>query len=221
MNIFQDINISDKNLKDEYSKKYNNEEYSSAYNILENNPQLNNKSFIAEVINIISNTLYSLEQDYYSNTEDYLNDLTDDFQLVIDNYRYIGNWDSSVIYRIYNIVTYSNKYYMYINENPSSGTPLNNNSYWLEFTLKGETGADGIGINFKGNWDSSITYDALDGVYYNKAIWCSKATNTNQIPSIESSYWENAITFLQAQIISGSTEPTNKYNGLIWIELLS
>ena len=114
MNIerYQDINISDNIFKNEYSAKYISSQYSSAYNILDNNSQLNSKKFVAEVINTISDILYSLEEDYYSNTNDYFDNLTDDLQDVIDNYKYIGDWSNSTIYRKYNIVTYSDKYYI-------------------------------------------------------------------------------------------------------------
>ena len=161
---YQDINISDNIFKNEYSARYINNQYSSAYNILDNNRQLNSKKFVAEVINTISDILYSLEEDYYSNTNDYFDNLTGDLQDVIDNYKYIGDWNNFTVYRKYNIVTYSDKYYMYINETPSSGSQLNNISFWLEFILNGEEGAFGIGVNFIGNWDSSVSYNALDGV---------------------------------------------------------
>lgn len=220
---YQDINISDNILKKNYSKLYNNGQYQSAYNLLDNSVKLNNKKFIADLINHISNTLYSIQQDYYTNTNDYFNNLTIDFQNVINNYKYIGEWDSSQVYRIYNIVTdsNSNKYYMYINETPMSNISLNNHTYWLEFILKGEKGADGIGVNFIGDWDSSVSYNQFDGVYYNGAIWCCKTANSNKTPSYSSTYWESVVTFLKAKIISGTTEPSDKYNGLIWIEILS
>lgn len=220
MERYQDINISDNVLKNDYSNKFINGQYQSAFNVL-NDEELNSKSFIAEVVNNISNVLYSLEQDYYSNTIDYFSNLNNDFQTVIDNYKYIGDWNNTQIYRIYNIVTNASKYYMYINQTPEAGISLNNSSYWLEFTLKGEDGADGIGVNFIGNWDSSTSYNALDGVYYNGAIWCCKTANTNQQPSSSSTYWESVVTFLKAKIISGTTEPTDKYDGLIWLEILS
>lgn len=220
MERYQDINISDNVFKNDYSNKFINGQYQSAFNIL-NNEELNSKSFIAEIVNNISNVLYYLEQDYYSNTIDYFSNLNNDFQTVIDNYKYIGDWSNTQIYRIYNIVTNSSKYYMYINKTPKAGMSLNDSSYWLEFTLKGEKGADGIGVNFVGTWDNSTSYNALDGVYYNGAIWCCKTSNTNQQPNSSSSYWESVVTFLKAKIVSGTTEPTDKYDGLIWLEILS
>lgn len=218
---YQDINISDNILKKEYSTQYINEQYNYAYNILDNNEQLESKKFVAEIINTISNILYSLQEDYYFNTNNYFDNLTIDFQNVIDNYKYIGDWDNSTTYRKYNIVTYSNNYYMYINKNPSSGIQLNNSSYWLGFVLNGAEGAFGIGVNFIGTWDSSTSYNAFDGVYYNGAIWCCKTANSNNIPSSSSTYWESVVSFLKAKIISSSTEPIDKYDGLIWIEILS
>lgn len=217
----QDINISDNSLKNEFSNKYNNNQYSAAYEILDNNDQLNTKKFIAEVVNFISETLSTLQQNYYENTVDYFDNLNDQFQLVIDNYKYIGEYDSSQLYRIYNIVFDSGKYYMYINQTPSSNIPLNNILYWVEFDIKGQKGADGIGVNFIGNWDNTTTYENLDGVYYNGAMWCCKSSNINQVPQDGSLYWESIFKFLKAEIISSDTEPIEKYNGLIWMEILS
>ena len=218
MEKVQDINIEDAIFKNDFSNKYKNAQYIEAYNILENS-QLNSKKFIAEIINSISDELYSIEEDYYNNTNEYLNNLTEQFQLIIDNYKYLGDWNSEQEYRIYNIVTYSNKYYLYINNSSSYGVLPTNSSYWCELDLKGEDGADGIGVDFKGIWDSSVTYAPLDGVYYNGVIWCCKINNTNEAPSISSSYWESVITFHKAKIISSTTEPSDKYNGLIWMEM--
>lgn len=218
---FQDINISDNIYKNDYSNKYNEGEYNSAYNILDNNYELKNKIFLAEIINSISSLLYNNQEDYYINTNNYLEDLSEKFQLVIDNYKYLGEWNSQNVYRIYNIVVNSNKYYMYINPIAASNILVTNSSYWLPLELKGKTGADGIGVNFLGTWDSTTTYNALDGIYYDGAIWCAKESNTNQIPNSNSNYWGNVVTFLKAKIIIGSTEPINKYEGLIWMEILS
>ena len=49
---YQDINISDSILKNDYSKKYINGDYISAYNILSND-ELESKKFVAEVLNNI------------------------------------------------------------------------------------------------------------------------------------------------------------------------
>lgn len=217
----QDIHISDAILKNNYSNKYNNKEYEEAYEILDNNAQLNSKKFISEIMNFISNNLLSIQNNYYNNTEDYLNDLNEQYQLIINNYKYLGNWSSVTEYRIYNMVFYNNKYYIYINNTPSVGTVVTNNLYWVELNLKGEKGADGIGINFRNNWDSAVSYSSLDGVYYNGAIWCAKINNINQAPQENSQYWEAVVTFLKAKIISSNIEPIQKYDGLIWIEILS
>ena len=94
-------------------------------------------------------------------------------------------------------------------------------AYWLEINLQGEAGAEGIGVNFKGNWSASTSYNRLDGAYYNGIIWCCKVANSNQTPNSLSTYWESVVDFLKAKILSGTTEPTDKYDGLIWIEILS
>lgn len=220
MERVQDINIKDNIFKKNYSNEFNNNNYDSAFSILENE-DLHSKSFIAEIINNISDILYSIEEDYYSNTENYLYDLNEDFQNTISNLKYCGIWDYSIVYKKYNIVKYNNNYYLYKSDSIGVGIFPTETSYWLRFNLNGAKGADGIGVNFKGNWDSSVSYNALDGVYYNGAIWCCKTANSNKTPNSSSTYWESVVTFLKAKIISGTTEPSDKYNGLIWIEILS
>lgn len=42
----------------------------------------------------------------------------------------------------------------------------------------------------KGDYDSSVEYEALDFVYYNDASWIAKQTTRNNLPSDNSEYWQ-------------------------------
>lgn len=183
MNRVQDIVTSDEELKNSYSQNFVNRRYSNAFNILENNPQLNSKKFIADKINLIS-TLLSTLQNYYQTDVGYiLDELKDKVQIIIDNYILMGEWDSSKVYQIYNFVNYNNYLYMYINNNKTSGNLPTNSNYWLRIDLKGENGAYGTGLNLEYIWDSTKTYEPLDVVYYNNKLWVTLVSNKNVQPS--------------------------------------
>ena len=211
MNRVQDIVTSDKELKNSYSQDFVNRQYLNAFNILENNSQLDSKKFTADKINLIS-TLLSTLQNYYQTDVGYiLDELKDKVQIIIDNYVLIGEWDSSKIYQIYNFVNYNNYLYMYINNNKTSGNLPTNSNYWLRIDLRGTNGAYGTGLNLKYVWDSNKTYEPLDVVYYNDKLWVTLVKNKNIPPSttiIETS----GVTILTSDTTSYSP---NEKNGFI------
>ena len=61
MNRVQDIVTSDEELKNSYSQNFVNKRYLNAFNILENNSQLDSKKFTADKINLISTLLSTLQ----------------------------------------------------------------------------------------------------------------------------------------------------------------
>lgn len=211
MNRVQDIVTSDEELKNSYSQDFVNRQYLNAFNILENNSQLDSKKFTADKINLIS-TLLSTLQNYYQTDVGYiLDELKDKVQIIIDNYVLIGEWDSSKIYQIYNFVNYNNYLYMYINNNKTSGNLPTNSNYWLRIDLRGTNGAYGTGLNLKYVWDSNKTYEPLDVVYYNDKLWVTLVKNKNISPSttiIETS----GVTILTSDTTSYSP---NEKNGFI------
>lgn len=211
MNRVQDIVTSDEELKNSYSQNFVNRRYSNAFNILENNSQLDSKKFTADKINLIS-TLLSTLQNYYQEDIGYLLDeLKDKVQVIINNYILIGEWNSSKIYQIYNFVNYDNYLYMYINNNKTSGNLPTNSNYWVRIDLKGAKGDYGTGLNLEYQWDSTKTYEPLDVVYYNDRLWVTLVKNKNTPPSttiIETS----GVTILTSDTTS---YPPNEKSGFI------
>lgn len=51
---------------------------------------------------------------------------------------------------------------------------------------KGDTGLAGIGVNWKGTWNSATAYAAADAVSHNGSSWIANATATNQEPGAPS-----------------------------------
>lgn len=200
MSKWQDIAISDSNLKAEFITRFFNGDYISAFRIIEDNPQLNTKVFLANVMNEISNLLSLLQNNFQSNVIDYLANELDGFNNLINEFNLKGSWDSETTYEIYNFVIYNNIDYLYINPTPSSGNLPTNTNYWLEINIRGKTGEPGLGVNLKYDWDSTIEYQPLDVVYYSNALWVATATNVNKRPDENSgTTWQtltgNIITF--------------------------
>lgn len=183
MNRVQDINISDASLAINYINYFFNGDYNTAFSLLNNNPQLDNKAFIANVMNNLKDYLTLLQENIKDNIDNYLINRFNIFQNIIDNYVYIGEYNSNIIYRIYNYVLYNNKHYMYINSTPRSNILPTNTSYWVEIDLTGEKGASGFNLNFRYNWQSNVNYYIYDTVYYDNCFWVALRDNYNVIPS--------------------------------------
>lgn len=220
MDRFQDVKISDASLLNNYRSYFLNGNYNDAFSLL-NDPQLNKKKVVADTFNSISNILSILQNYYKINVTDFLSGELNILQNIIDNYKYIGTYDSSVTYRIYNYVGYQNKYYMYINNTPSSNVSPTNSTYWVELDLTGEEGAPSYGLNFKYDWQSDFNYRTYDVVYYNDCLWVAYSDSYNIAPSEQSGNpWQILIRFYESSIYCDAQPSANVYNGLIWFQII-
>ena len=108
----QDIQISDANLKAQYIANFINGNYQAMADIISNNPQLDTKAFVADVINIISGQLTDLQENYSTNVPDYLAALATELNTRIGQFKDFDAWSSSKEYFLYNFVNYNSKIYM-------------------------------------------------------------------------------------------------------------
>lgn len=220
MKRVQDIFISDNNLKSQYVDNFLNENYNEAFNLINNN-NLKTKRITVDFFNEISSKLYNMEDLYFQNIPEFLSDKLDNIQYFIDNLVFLGEWNVDTVYKAYNLVIYDNSIYMYIDENPSSDylpTTGGADSPWLKLEIRGEKGEMGIGINYRGNWNSSFSYNRYDAVFYNNSLWACKTINQNTIPQ-DGTYWDEVFKVHKAQIEEFSSI-TNTYNGLICFEII-
>ena len=221
MSRVQDIAISDASLKAEFITRFFNGEYSSAFDIINSNPQLDRKAFLANVMNEIANILSLLQNNFQNGVINYLSTQLSNFQIIIDNYISKQEWDSTITYQIYNFVVYNNIVYLYINSTQSSGNLPTNTEYWLEVGLQGEKRSPGLGVSLKYIWDSQTLYKALDIVSYGNSLWVAKVDNYN-VPPSNGATWETFLNFKLIKIYSNQNAPTGDdlYNGVIWFEML-
>ena len=215
----QDIQISDASLKAQYISYFLEGNYSEMLNLIANNPQLDYKAFVANIMNDVATILSTLQNNYQTNVPDYLAVLTTEFDTRVGQFKDFDEWDSSVEYSLYNFVDYNGDIYMYINDTASVGNAPGNTTYWLLIGLRGAQGAPGVGLNLRYDWSSVVNYNPLDLVFYNNASWVAKAANLNQAPSITSQYWEIFAKHESVGIESSTTQPTKRYLGQIWLKM--
>ena len=60
-NKYQDIQIADNTLLTQFQQAWSNGDYATAFNIINNNTQLDTKSFVADVVNTLNTNLTYLQ----------------------------------------------------------------------------------------------------------------------------------------------------------------
>lgn len=214
---FQDIQIEDKTLRNNFVEYFLGGQYNKCKNILNNYSQLDNKKFVASVMNQISTILINLCDRITPTIEDELEELLNEFQSLIEEIVYLDTYQSGTKYEKYNFVLYNNYIYMYIDDTPSIYPPTNTDR-WLNVGLYGKQGAAGIDVNLRYVWDSTTTYAENDLVAYDTSLWVATQANTGSIPSSSSSDWNIFITTSEAEIATGSSTPTDIFTGQIWFQ---
>lgn len=216
----EDIHYSDIELKKEYVQKYLNGKVAEALQILKNR-QLENKAMTAFVINQMSQSLTVLQDLYFIGVEKYLTKETTAFLALINNFYDKQEYSADTTYYKNNFVTYNNQVYLYIYERPSSGVPPTDSEisdgYWVLIGLCGDVGGDGINVLMKYQWNNQANYNVLDLVYYNKAYYVAKKSNSGSTPSAQSSDWSLFLETKPAYIASNENE-SKLTNGMIWFE---
>ena len=155
----QDIHLSDAGLRSQFVSLFTSGDYTGAFDILNNNPQLDNKKIVADALNALNVAITYLENLYYTNVEDFLASELVRLQTAIDRYRKIGTYSGAVQYQVNNFVIYNSLAYMCI-ATPPIGTLPTDTTYWEEVGLKGDKGDKGdvgkAGENGKDGKDAFI-----------------------------------------------------------------
>ena len=216
----QDIHYTDQPLKEAFVNKFLTGDLAGAFDILEKNKQLDNKKFIAEVLNYVGTALQTIQNYYYENVEDYLLDLNNNFNILINNFIKKDNYKDDIVYSKNNFVIYNGEVYLYINDASTSGNKPDNTNYWVYIGLRGDKGNYGIGVTMKYTWNEQITYNPLDVVYYNGTYYVAKKQNTNIIPTDDKVNWEIFLKTKPAYIATTNAE-SMIVNGMVWFEIFN
>lgn len=215
----QDLQLSDTTLKQQYYTEFFGGNISTAQNIVNNNPQLSNKVLNASNLNNLVNNILSLENEFNDNVNGELSIDLLDFNLSIDEFIYTTTFNNAIQYEVNNVVDYNGDLY-YCKVKPPMGTLPTNQTYWLYIGLKGNKGDYALGVNYKGVWTNTTQYIINDMIVHKNVVYISKTTNSQKIPSDNTSDWFSACRISPQGIYVSSLEPSNAPQGSIWIELL-
>ena len=217
---YQDIQIPDVTLRQQFRQYMQTGQYAQALAILTNNAdQLKGKAYIADTINTIVNGVVNLQERYNTGVTVYLTDLVTQFNTLIDNLRKKGTWQSTVQYTPYNFVLYNNNIYMCIAK-PPIGTLPTNTTYWLYLGLQGQQGEPGIDVNMTFDWNSGTPYQPNDLVVYQGNIYCAKIANTG-VPPTNTNTWTLFLLLGEGKINVGVNPPDKPARDMIWFQTQS
>ena len=216
---YQDIQIPNVDLQGQLQNLFATGNYQLAINILNQNPQLDTKAYVANVINQIVTGVSWLESQYDNKTTVYMSQLATQYQTLIDQFINKANWSAQGVYDQFNFVEYNNLVYMALQDDVPVGTEPTDTTYWLELGLRGEQGVPGVNTTMKFSWDNTVTYQPNDIVVYDGNMYVALLTNTGVNPSgaNASQYWMLFIGIERGEIYVGSTAPANPVNDTVWI----
>lgn len=169
-----------------YAMQSNNISYANT--ILNNNPSLSNQLINSQNMNYLINGINERELEPKNDIDYYLNNLLNEFQIMINNTRVMGLYDNTKQYYPHNFVYYQEKGYYALSE-PPIGTLPTDNQYWLEYNIKGLQGYGGIDLELKYNWSNTVDYKEGDIVIYKNRLWYALADNTNEVPNLNHYPW--------------------------------
>ena len=216
INTWQDRQLDDNELFNQFTAYWESGEYQLALDILNNNAQLSSKSFVAGSLNIIGAALTYLQDNYFDNVEDVLAQDLDKFNLALTNFVNQHAYGPSQQYYVNNFVLYNNLYYMCIQD--SLGNLPTDTNYWVLIGLKGEQGASGTGLNLRYTWNPMTSYAKYDVIYLSGVLYVALQANAGQNPTTATTYWQVFMTVPKTSITWG--KPLAPYEGQVWIETL-
>ena len=221
MKKYQDIHNTDLSLKTQFAQNWLNGDYTATFNILQNNPQLDSKAFVASCFSNIVDALNILEGYFYNGVTQEMQLLFTEYTEGINQFVNRRQWDNTEDYKVGNFVVYGDEIYLCIQDNINI-IPTNT-TYWRYIGLVGEKGNDAVQTDFRYNWSSTDNYETNSVVMYDKNLYYALRPNINKTPTTNPQDWAIFISIPQVKIIVSSTPPSDNlvYDGLIWWQIIN
>ena len=216
----QDMQVSDISLKAQYYNLFLDGDIDSARQLIETNEQLNSKVISEDNLNRLVDAILALEGYYDDGVTKYLDNLTSQYQVSIDDLIYMTLYNASLQYEINNIVMHNDDLY-YCYARPPIGTLPTNTNYWLYLGLKGADGNPSLGVDYKGAWSSSTSYNEFDMVVYQNLIYVAKGTNINETPKNNPTQWFLAMDIMKQGIYISTSGAMGLSNGDLWLYIIN
>lgn len=142
----------------------------------------------------------------------FIKEKQEEFNGIIANYKYIGDWDSITNYSTGNGVRHNGFGFLSISNNNTGNEPnaeLPNDDYWVRYTIKGDKGDPSLNISYKGDYVSTTTYNLGDACTYNKIMYYAKVNGVVGILPTDQTKW----AYVNNVVVS-DTQPVDTH--IIW-----
>lgn len=221
---FENISSSDLSNVNMFHSYLRMGDFSGAMSILERIPDYDKKFIDSGKLNKFRDAIIAIERYYKTDIKPYITDKQTEWQDIMNQFTYVGIWDSNNQYIKNNMVSYTvrNNTYIYIAyKNVPKDISINNTSYWTLLSLQGETGSSGEGGAFKYEYLSNISYTKNDIVSYDNCLWVAEKDTTGVTPSINnSSDWTLLLEIPPASAPLQSSQPTGQSSGDLWFQTI-
>lgn len=222
---YQDVHISDLELRKQYYEAFLSGNIDNAKSIYTNNKaQLEGKVLNAENLNSLITGILDREMDYMNDVPYTMNDLFINYQVDINQLIYMKEWSSTKAYAKNNFVLYNNEIFFALEIIfPSSIPPEVNGEVrpgWLKLGLRGEKGHPTLDVNYQGEYDAGTTYKLRDMVVYENNLYVAKQAVVGEKPDTSNS-WFQALKVPLTPIYVATTAPSELRVGDVWFKITS
>lgn len=181
---------------------------------------LRDKIFTPEDFNKLQDCIVNMEIFIKDEVDEYIKDKQEEFNNVIGQFNYMGTYNPQTQYYKNNFVTYNDgqttEVYLAIKD--TLGNLPTNTAYWRKLSVRGPEGRPGLGLTFRGSYDSSIVYHTGDLVEYNGSTFYCKEDDTLAVtPGSDPNVWGLFVSKGAAITVSHVAPPSPALNQL-WVD---
>jgi len=162
---------------------------------------LRDKIFTPEDFNKLQDCITSMETFIRDNVEDYITTKQTEFNTTLQKFSDKDVFNSTVTYMQWNTVQYSGQTFMSKQDNNLTHIPIGGTEdlWWQLIAQKGangeqgEQGLPGIGLSFRGVYDSETIYNINDACEHAGSLYWCKQDGVFGFTPTNTTYWEIVI----------------------------
>ena len=182
----------------------------------------------AEDFNLMASAIESTQVHLKNNVDGYIQAKQEEFNNIVqtkeqefnttlNNFTVRDQYNPTVIYQKWNIVTYGYETYLSKHDNNVGNTPVGDASdaHWAKIAYRGKQGVPGLGLVFMGEYNNAMTYHPQNAVRYNNKIYYCIAPTTGNLPT-DTDYW--TLFYDSQPVVISPTSPENPNVNPVWID---
>lgn len=163
--------------------------------------QLQDYMITPETMNRLQDAIVEIETFFDGNVRQYILQKQREWDAYVNDFIWVGVWDSTKKYHRQNIMTYEGNLWLCIKDvvADSKNTPDKDAEHYRQVAYKGDKGDIGLNAIFKGEWNGQTAYKAGDAVSVRvdapwkpvDMVFIAKQDNQGQKPTVgeASEYW--------------------------------